>query len=226
MKSIVIVPTSHVAPESLRAVERVISQERPDCIAVELDINRFMAMESGGASSWQAIRQMGVWSFLMFLILRRVQAWLGRRVGVMPGSEMLSAVRIAEQGGIHVEFIDRDIGITLQGFRGVPGREKAKLILFLFKGLTLDSIMARLGRAGVARLDLRRVPPRKVIEEVLGVMEREFPGIYRTLVTERDAYMAGRLAALSGSFGKVVAVVGAAHLSGLQRILGQGSGGL
>jgi pheromone shutdown protein TraB len=222
MAEVIVVPTSHIAKESLRMVGRVIREKRPDCVAVELDIDRFMAMESGEASPWQALRQLGPWSFLMFVILRGVQSWLGRRVGVMPGSEMLRAVRVAEQEGVHVEFIDRDIGLTLQGLGGVSWREKARLLLFLFRGLTLDSLMARAGRGRMVRLDLSKVPPRELIEEVTGILSREFPGIYRAMVAERDAWMAGRLKGLSGRFDRTVAVVGAAHAAGLRRLLEQG----
>ena len=51
-------------------------------------------------------------------------------------------------------------------------------------------------------------------------MKREFPGLYKALVAERDMYMARRLAGLSGGFERIVVVVGAAHLPGLQRMLG------
>jgi pheromone shutdown protein TraB len=224
MAGIIIVPTSHIAAESLKMIERVIRQEGPDCVAVELDIDRFVAMESGEASKWQALRQLGPWTFLIFIVLRRIQSWLGRKVGVLPGSEMLMAVRVAENEGVHVEFIDRDIGFTLQRLNGISWREKARLILFLFKGLTLDSIMAGAGRGSAVRLDLRKVPPRKLIVEVLGVMKREFPGMYRALVTERNSFMARRLVALSGRFEKIVAVVGAAHAPGLQGMLGEARG--
>jgi pheromone shutdown protein TraB len=223
MARILIVPTSHIAEESLRAVERAIRQERPDCVAVELDINRFMALEGGEASGWQALVQLGPWIFLMFIILKKLQSWLGRKVGILPGSEMLRAVRLAEQEGIHVEFMDRDIALTLERLKRVSWREKAKLLLFLFRGLTLNSIMARTGQ-GKFRLDLRRLPPRELIEEIMETLMKEFPGIYRALVAERDDYMARRLTGLSGSFDNIVAVVGAAHASGLQRILGQAKG--
>ena len=60
MADIIIVPTSHIAEESIKRVSGVIEEENPQCIAVELDVNRFIAMEEGEASHWQAIRAMGV----------------------------------------------------------------------------------------------------------------------------------------------------------------------
>jgi pheromone shutdown protein TraB len=219
MKDIIIVPTSHIAEESIRAVERVIKKERPDCVAVELDLNRFVVMEHGEASNWNALRGLGVWTFAMFWIIKRLQSWLGNKVGIMPGSDMLKAVRVAEAEGVHVEFIDRDIGITLDRIRSISRREKAKLVVFLIKGLTIDSMLARAGRRRVVRLDLRRVPSSKLVKEILGVMKREFPEMYRSLVAERDLYMARRLAGLTHRFERIVAVVGAAHAPGLQELL-------
>ncbi len=219
MAHTIILPTSHIAEESIKAVKRVISQEKPDCVAVELDINRFMSMEGGEVSSWEAFKRLGPWTFTMFFVMKRVQSWLGKKVGIMPGSDMLSAVKAAEKEGVHVAFMDRDMAITLDRLSRVSWREKARLLLFLLRGLTLDTFLAKAGRGRSVRLDLRKVPPKDLIREVMGVLSREFPGIHRVLVSERDMYMARRLAGLSTRFEKIIAVVGAAHAPGLQRLL-------
>ena len=155
MAEIILVPTSHIAEESIRTVERVIEKESPDCVAVELDVNRYISMEHGEVSNLRVLRELGPWTFTMYWIMKRVQSWLGGRVGIMPGSDMIKAVRVAEYEGAHVEFIDRDIGITMERLRRVSWREKAKLILFLVKGLTIDSLLARAGRGRVVKLDHR-----------------------------------------------------------------------
>ncbi len=221
MAAIIIVPTSHIAKESIRAVEEVIGRVVPDCVAVELDINRFMAMEGSEASAWQALKRLGPWTFLMFIVLKKLQSWLGRKAGIMPGSDMLMAVRAAEQQGIHVEFIDRDITITLGRLKGIAWKEKVRLLLFVLKGLTLDSMLTKTGRGKNVMIDIKKVPPKEIIEEVIATLKTEFPGIYSALVAERDAYMARRLAVLATRFGKTVAVVGAAHATGLERILNE-----
>lgn len=215
------VPTSHVAEESLRAVEKVIDRERPDCVAVELDMNRFLALEQGGSSSWQVLKQLGPWTFAMFFVMRRIQSWLEKKSGIMPGSDMLKAVRVAEREGVHVEFIDRDIGITLQRIGGISWRERMRLVLFMVKGLTVDSLFARLGRKERVEIDLRKVPKKELVRDMLKLMGKEFPGLYRVLVTERNLYMARRLAGLSHGYDKIVAVVGAAHASGIQELMGK-----
>jgi pheromone shutdown-related protein TraB len=220
MGEIIIVPTSHIAEESIRRVRDVIKEKKPDCVAVELDPNRFVAMERGESSNWDAFRSLGAWTFLMFLVMKKVQSWLGKKVGIMPGSDMINAVRTAEKEAIPIAFIDRDIGITLERLRRVSWKEKARLLVFLFKGLTVDSLMAKQGKK--VKLDLRKVPPKELIEDVMDVLSRKFPGIYKVLVVERDNYMARRLAGLSLKFGKTVAVVGAAHVPGLEKAFARG----
>ena len=73
MAEIIIIPTSHIAEESLRTVERVITREKPDCVAVELDLNRFIVMEGGESSNWHALRNLGPWTFAMFFLMKKVQ---------------------------------------------------------------------------------------------------------------------------------------------------------
>ena len=107
-------------------------------------MNRFVMMESGesSASNTEALKRLGVWTFMMFFLMKQVQKWLGGKVGIMPGSDMLGAVKEAEAAGIRLAFIDRDIAITMQRLGKVPWTEKAKLVLFMIKGLTIDSLLA------------------------------------------------------------------------------------
>lgn len=217
MTEIVIVPTSHVARESIKTVRKAIHQENPDCVAVELDLNRFVMLESGQTKGKAHVS--GPWNKAMFYLLRKVSEWLGKMAEIMPGSDMLSAVKAAEEEGVRVAFIDRDIRLTLQGLTGVPWKEKAKLMTYLVKGLTLDRLLAKAGRAKTVEFDITKVPPNKFIQEVMETMEKEFPNIYRVLLTERDRFMARQLIKLSERFEKIVAVVGAAHEPGIKRIL-------
>ena len=160
---------------------------------------------------------------MMFFLMKQVQKWLGGKVGIMPGSDMLGAVKEAEAAGIRLAFIDRDIAITMQRLGKVPWTEKAKLVLFMVKGLTIDSLLAKAGRGKRVQLDLKKVPPRELINEVLVVLKKEFPNLYRVLVRERDLYMARRLAGLSLRYERIVAVVGAAHSPGLLEMLKGGT---
>ena len=44
--TIYIVGTSHVAGESVSKVKKAIAEKKPGCVAVELDMNRYMALKT------------------------------------------------------------------------------------------------------------------------------------------------------------------------------------
>ncbi len=220
MKKIILVPTSHVAKQSLKKVKEVIEKEKPDCVAVELDMNRYSAMkEQEKTSSLEALKTLGFMTFLLYWVLKKLQSWLGKKLGILPGSEMIQAVDVARKAGIKVALIDRDMRITLLRVKSISWKEKMKLLLFLFKGLTIDYLLLKIRKDGKA-IDLDKVPPKELIEQAMEMMKKEFPQLYRVLVKERDEFMASRLKDMSSKFEKIVAVTGAGHTNGLQKLLG------
>lgn len=220
MKKIILVPTSHVAKQSLEKVKEVIEKEKPDCVAVELDMNRYSAMkEQEKTSSLEALKTLGFMTFLLYWVLKKLQSWLGKKLGILPGSEMIQAVDVARKAGIKVALIDRDMRITLLRVKSISWKEKMKLLLFLFKGLTIDYFLLKIRKDGKA-IDLNKVPPKELIEQAMEMMKKEFPQLYRVLVKERDEFMASRLKDMSSKFEKIVAVTGAGHTNGLQELLG------
>lgn len=220
MKKIILVPTSHVAKQSLKKVKEVIEKEKPDCVAVELDMNRYSVMkEQEKTSSLEALKTLGFMTFLLYWVLKKLQSWLGKKLGILPGSEMIQAVDVARKAGIKVALIDRDMRITLLRVKSISWKEKMKLLLFLFKGLTIDYFLLKIRKDGKA-IDLNKVPPKELIEQAMEMMKKEFPQLYRVLVKERDEFMASRLKDMSSKFEKIVAVTGAGHTNGLKKLLG------
>ena len=216
---IVIVPTSHIASQSMRDIKRAINHHKPDIVAVELDIHRFMMMEEQEkTSALDFIRTAGPLNFLLFYIMKKLQSWLGKRVQVFPGSDMLTAINIAEKKGIDVAFIDRDIGHTIARISSAPRREKIKLIWFLLKGFISGTLFSRLHKQ---KIDLTKLPPENIIKQSMDMLKKEFPYIYKVLVQERDIYMSKKLRELAetGHYRKILAVVGAGHKQGLQQHL-------
>jgi pheromone shutdown-related protein TraB len=210
MGKVILVPTSHIAEESLGKVREIVDKERPDCIAVELDVNRYIALKDKKASSMELLKAVGPLTFLLFLVLKKLQEHLGGQVGILPGSEMLAAVEIGRRRNVQVAFIDMDIRTTLKNINAVGAGEKLKLLWFLLKGMFSGEKV---------EIDLNKIPSDKLIEEAMGVFREEFPGLYRALITERNRYMAAVLKRLSGRFEKVVAVIGAGHYRGIGRLL-------
>ncbi len=217
MPEIILVPTSHIARESLDFVRNTIENEKPDCVAVELDINRYRYLkEQGSESAGDMIRFLGLPTFLIYWILKKFQDYFGGKTGILPGSEMLEAVKIAKEKGTTLALIDLPIETTLSKIRRLPLSEKLRIFRLLITGIFGMAIPFGKKKS----FDLNRVPPKDIIEKAMGYLEKELPGFYRVLISDRNEIMAGNLKRLGRKFGKIVCVVGAGHEKGMKKLLG------
>ncbi len=117
--SVRVVGTAHVSPESVGEVERTISEERPDIVAVELDEGRYRQLKGEAPDDLEAsdlLRGNTVFQFLAYWMLSYVQTRLGDEFDITPGADMLAAVETAEELGTNVALVDRDIQVTMQRF--------------------------------------------------------------------------------------------------------------
>ena len=219
MAKITIIPTSHIARESIRQIRESVEKERPDCIAVELDPGRYQALQQGEAPMIDALKALGPTTFLFYFILKRLQDSLGKAVGVIPGSDMMEAVRIAREKGIALALIDRDIGDTFLRIKAIPAREKVRLMGLLLQAAAGLGISKMKKPADGKTIDLSKVPPEKMVEEAMSILQNQLPGLYRALVQERNEHMARRILSLSQSCSSVLVVVGAGHAKGIRKLL-------
>jgi len=138
--SVQVVGTAHVSAESVREVEETIETERPDAVAVELDEGRYNQMRGGepeDLSAGDLLEGNTVFQFLAYWMLSYVQARLGDRFDIQPGAEMLAAVETAEDLGIEVALVDRDIQETIRRFWSRMGLfEKLQVVGSLAFGVT------------------------------------------------------------------------------------------
>ena len=216
MPKITLVPTSHVARESLHLVRLTIEKENPDCVAVELDMNRYQYLkEQGKESTLDIIRALGPPTFLLYWVLKKFQDYFGKKTGILPGSEMIEAVKIAKEKGITVALIDLPIEVTLSRIKAIPLYEKLKLFKLLLMGVF--GLAYPFGKKH--KFDLNRIPSKELIEEAMGYLEKELPGFYRVLVSGRNEVMVKNLKDLSDKFDKIVCVVGAGHEKGMKAML-------
>lgn len=215
-REIVLVGTAHVSRESAELVERVIRERRPDRVCVELDTQRYEALVH--KSRWenldlrQVIRGKQLTTLFANLVLAAYQRRIGDRLGVLPGTELLAAIRVAEECGIPHSLCDREIRITLlRAWRSMSLWERAKLSALLMAGLWETPA---LGEG-----ELRELRKRDVLNEVMQELSRALPALKRVLIDERDQFLAERIRTAEGR--RIVAVVGAGHLEGLRRALEQ-----
>jgi len=158
--SVRVVGTAHVSAESVAEVERVVDEERPDVVAVELDEGRYRQLKGETPEDLDAsdlLRGNTVFQFLAYWMLSYVQTRLGERFDVEPGAEMLAAVDAAEAVGADVALVDRDIQVTIQRFWvRLTVTEKLRLLGGLAFGIG-DPVAVGLG-IGLAVAALVAVP--------------------------------------------------------------------
>ncbi len=84
---IVIVGTAHVSKKSVEEVERVIEEEKPDAVAVELDFKRFeyLSGKKQDVDLPEIIKKGNLFLFIFQIILSNLQKRIGKETGVKPG---------------------------------------------------------------------------------------------------------------------------------------------
>src|SRR5688572_1285661 len=213
-REFILIGTAHVSRESADLVREVIEKERPDCVCIELDAQRFESLSH--RQRWenldlrQVIRERQLAPLLANLVLASYQKKLGGALGVIPGTELLEAARAAEQHQIPVALCDRDVRITLR-------RAWASMSLWNKSKLLAALIASIVDRPELDEEELRRIRNQDVISELMRELARELPSVKIALIDERDAYLAHKILAAEGE--RVVAVVGAGHVAGIRDAL-------
>ncbi|MFC3476167.1 TraB/GumN family protein [Halobacterium litoreum] len=150
--SVRVVGTAHVSADSVEEVERVIEEEEPDTVAVELDEGRFRQMQGEAPDDLNAsdlLKGSMAFQFLAYWLLSYVQQRLGDKFGIEPGADMKAGVDAAEAVGADVALVDRDIQVTIQRFWSrMTAIEKLRLVGELALGVT-DSRTLGLAVGGV-----------------------------------------------------------------------------
>jgi pheromone shutdown-related protein TraB len=216
-KEVILLGTAHVSEESIEQVKRLIEEERPDCIALELDRARFeqLAKESKWRETdiFSVIRTGKTYLLLFNLILAGMQRKIGKELGVKPGSEMLAAAELAAKYGIPLALVDRDITITMKRALSQMGFfEKAK---FLFELLLYAFGFGE----KVTKDKVEELKNADMLSAVIEELSREFPSIKQVLIDERDKYIASKISRLNAK--KVLAVIGAGHVAGIKKNIGK-----
>ena len=206
-RNLLIIGTSHISGESLKNVEDSFTIFNPDIVAIELDRKRYLGLfqKRKKASAVEIIKNVGLKGYLLLLIGGWVERKLGEKTGIMPGSEMRLAIRLAKKNNAVVALIDQDIEVTLRNFSAKFSWEEkwrmlSEIILSPFSGKKIE-------------FDISRVPERKIIKKILEEVKEKYPNVYLVLIEERNIVMANNLAGIMNNFPgkKVLAVVGAGH---------------
>lgn len=215
-KTIILVGTAHVSQESVEIVKLVIEQEQPDGVCVELDAKRFEAISN--PNRWESldlkeiIRRQQLSTLMVNLVLASFQKRLGDKLGVLPGTEMLEAIRMAEKHNVPVILGDRDVRVTMRrAWRNTP---------FIRKSLLVSSLMLSIfDTTEVSEDEIRNLKKQDVLSEMMKDLGKEVPTLKVALIDERDRYLAKKMVEAPGK--RTVAVVGAGHVAGICQTIEQ-----
>jgi len=213
-KEYILVGTAHVSQESADLTKKVILDEAPDAVCIELDEKRYESITT--EKNWntldlrEIIKKKQLAQFVVNLILSSYQKKLGATLGVQPGSEFLVAVKTAEEKNIPVSLCDRDIKTTMKrAWAQTPFMKKAMLLTSVFGSL--------FEKSEISEEKLRELRQSDAMSEMMKEMGDALPTVKKTLIDERDEYLAEKIRRTEGN--KIVAILGAGHVPGIIDIL-------
>jgi pheromone shutdown-related protein TraB len=215
--NIILIGTAHISQDSVDEVKTAIEKYSPDIVAVELCNRRLESITK--KDTWEntpitsLLKSNNAYFMLAQTFLSSIQRRLGKEYGVEPGSEMIAALDEAKKHDLAVALIDRDISITLKrAWKTMGIREKFRL--------TWEFLKAILGYDDeeLEEIDLKKIMDQDVISSMMEEFGAIAPSASTVLIHERDQYIAKKISDESKK-GKVVAVVGAGHLKGIQKYL-------
>lgn len=211
--------TAHVSRASVAAVRAAIESGEFDGVAVELCESRYRAIHDPQAwrnlDLWQVIRTGKAGMVAANLALSAYQRRLAEQFGIEPGAELKAAIDLAQQRQLPLWLIDREISTTLKrAYRSVGFTDRMGIV-----GGLVGSLFER---GEVTEEQIEKLKQGDMLQSAFSEFARQSEPLYRSLIAERDAYMAARLRAQghAGLARRVLVVIGAGHLAGIERELG------
>jgi pheromone shutdown-related protein TraB len=219
-REITLIGTAHVSRESIDEVSRIIREEKPGLVCVELDAGRFASMTE--QENWEKLNVAKVFregkGFLLManLVLSGFQRRLGQELGVKPGEEMKTAVTTAEELGIPYALCDREVQTTLRRAWARCGLwSKCKLLATLLSGaFTTEKLSPE---------EIENLKKQSELDGMMAELAEYLPSVKETLIDERDRYLAAKIwtggtapAEQRPGSNRAVAVVGAGHMGGIR----------
>lgn len=213
-RKITLLGTAHVSKESCEEVKTEITNEKPDCVAIELDDRRYNSMMD--PESWKKLDIVKVLKrregFLMLanLVLGSFQKRMGQNVGVKPGDEMMAAINCAKENNIEFSLVDRPIQVTLR-------RAWAKNNFWGKCKLLASLVASAFDKEEISEDQIENLKKENEMDTMMGELAEYLPTVKEVLIDERDRYLATHIWNSKGN--NIVAVLGAGHLGGVEAYL-------
>lgn len=210
-RNLIILGTSHIAIESINDVKNIIENEKPKIIALELDLARFKKLLSKKKQKF-SLKHLTSKGSIINSLGALIERKLGEKVGISPGEEMRTAIRLAKKHKIDIALIDQPIQITFQRLSSnITFKEKMRFILDIISSLVLPKKRIK--------IDLTKVPEKGLIKKMISQVRKRYPNVYKTLIHERNLFMTKQLLGLIKVNKKTLVIVGAGHEEDLIKML-------
>lgn len=216
---IILVGTAHVSKQSAQQVTEVIDVFKPSTVMVELCPARAERLRSGkknadflssffkpGAKFGQELFKLSMRGFYHYL----------QSLGLEPGGEFKAAMKAAEKHNARIVYGDRNVQETLQQLAGAVSMQD--LLKMLTRGGVSDppkNMVEFFERSGSFEERVERMKTRVMARQMSDYMRSLNPQFAKALIDDRDAHMFRILSKIEG---RVVGVVGLAHLDGIERL--------
>lgn len=209
-KDVYLLGTAHVSEQSVEDVKAAVLEIEPDTICVELCPSRYEVMVKQEAwqnmDIYQVVKENKALFLLAQLGLSTFYRKIGQKLGVKPGAEMLEGVNQAEKTGASLVLADRDVNITLKRiWSALSIWSKLKFLTQLAVSMIFQS--------NIQKEDIEKLKSKDELQLVMDEFSKSFPQVQKTLVDERDQFLAHKISSNPGQ--RVLAIVGAAHVPGI-----------
>ncbi|MCL2213901.1 MAG: TraB/GumN family protein [Treponema sp.] len=217
-KTFLLIGTAHVSRDSIEEVKKIITDEKPDIVCVELDQARYNSITQ--TDSWEKLDLAKVFKegkgFLLIanLVLASFQRRLGNELGVKPGEEMKVAVETAKEMGIPYSLCDREVHTTLR-------RAWARCGLWSKSKLLASLLASAFSNEKLNEQEIEKLKNRSELDGMMNELAEYLPPVKAVLIDERDRYLASKiwtsmpLNVEQSTQKKIAAVVGAGHMQGM-----------
>jgi len=231
-----LIGTAHVSEASAKEVTDLITMVQPKTVFIELDPSRAAKLIHENRDHFEEKFEQAAVALTKQLpgeVLRLGERMIGnyirgfyktlKRYGLLPGVDMLAAIKAGQRTGATLLYGDRDANDTLRELTATlsPSMLLRAMTTPVPKEIEKTFQQAMMTPTGDLDLEnlgdtVEKIKSREYAHQMSGWITQAFPDTAEVLIHRRDLHMAQNLRNKC-SKGKVVAVVGIAHMDGIER---------
>ena len=215
-KTIHLIKTAHVSKNSKEDVYNYFKEINPDSICIELDEDRYHKITSKdkweNTDIFKIIKEKKVFLLLINIVLSSYQKRMAKSLDSTSGAEMLAGIELSKENNKELVLIDRPINITFKRvWQSLTFKEKLNMLSGIIE-MIFD-------KEEISEEDINNLKDQNELDVALEEISKELPNVKKTLVDERDMYLAESIKGAKGN--NVMVIIGAAHAKGIKKYLNE-----